>query len=108
MRNGQILTGDVLDERENILERFSLAGLHPQQGTTITERQKFSFYKSPLFFRLTNNTLAKHTQARCTQGTSSTNGLQILGVVRVTKVPIISFSYGSLLNMVGEVFILLP
>ena len=35
--------GDGLDERESILERFSLAGLHPQQGTTVAKRPKLVF-----------------------------------------------------------------
>ena len=39
-RNCHNLTGDGLDERENILERFSLAGLHPQQGITVAKRPK--------------------------------------------------------------------
>ena len=34
---------DGLDERENILERFSLAGLYPQQGTTMEKESKLVF-----------------------------------------------------------------
>ena len=37
------LNGNGLDERENTLERFSLAGLHPQQGTTMAKRSKLVF-----------------------------------------------------------------
>ena len=41
LQNGHILTGDGLDKRENILERFFLAGLRPQQGTTMVKRSKW-------------------------------------------------------------------
>ena len=55
---------------------------------------KFSFYKTFFFSISQTITQAEYTQARCTQGTSSTNGRLILVVVGVTKVPIISFPTG--------------